>query len=235
MLDVIVLCEGQTERAFCRDVVAPALASSGIALRATLVGKAHLKRGGIRPWADYRVELLRLATERPGRHVGLLVDYYALPEDWPGRIAPPGFSIKARGRRVEEALVRDLKHEFPGRFYPCIQLHEFESLLFVNPEIAALSIATAWPGINHDFLAKQLRKIRTDCGDDVEKINDSPVTAPSKRIESLVRGYRKVLHGPTAAADIELSNLRIGCAWLDRWVKVLEVAGEAAAGNADEE
>ncbi len=77
MLDLIVVCEGQTEREFCRQVIAPHIAASGVALAGTLVGKPQKKRGGIRPWQTYRGELLRLAKERPERHLAVLVDYYA--------------------------------------------------------------------------------------------------------------------------------------------------------------
>ena len=222
MLDVLVLCEGQTEREFCRNVIAPHVAASGIELAGTLVGKPQRKRGGVRPWSVYRGELLRLAKQRTDRHVAVLVDYYAMPDSWPGRKDSRTKPIAQRGSYVEEMLKKDLSNELIRRFHPCVQLHEFESLLFVDPDISALSIAVGGSPINDTVIAKQMKAIKNECSGLVEQINDSPETAPSKRLAKIMPGYDKVAWGVTAAADISLPTLRSGCPWLDRWLKELE-------------
>lgn len=218
MLDLIALCEGQTEREFCRQVIAPYIADRGIALSGTLVGKPQRKLGGVRPWPVYRSELLRLAKERDDRHVAVLVDYYAMPDSWPGRSTAPTQAIDRRGEHVEDQLISDLFPELADRFHPCVQLHEFESLLFVDPEISALSIAVGSGNVDHLEIARWLAAIKTECGGSVEQINDSPMTAPSKRLMKMVPGYDKVAWGVTAAADVTLPRLRAGCPWLDRWL-----------------
>jgi hypothetical protein len=229
MLDVVVLCEGQTEREFCRDVVGPDLALVGVALSGTLVGKPHRKQGGIRPWQTYRAELLRLASERADRHVAVLVDYYGMPPAWPGRAAAAGLPKDQRGAHVESALRDALSAELPGRFHPCVQLHEFESLLFVDPQLAALSIAVAGSGIGHERAARLMADVKSQCGGSVEQINDDPQSAPSKRIAQIIAGYDKVAWGVTAAKDVTLPVLRSGCPWLDRWVQRLAgLPGNAA-------
>src|SRR5688500_4191652 len=105
MLDLLVLCEGQTEREFCRLVVAPHVAAAGVALAGTLVGKPQRKQGGIRDWPIYRAELIRLAKGRDDRHVGVLVDYYAMPDTWPGRHTSRALPPLDRGLHVEQSLV----------------------------------------------------------------------------------------------------------------------------------
>jgi hypothetical protein len=217
MLDLVVLCEGQTEREFCRGVIAPYVASRGVALAGTLVGKPQRKRGGIREWPVYRNELLRLSKERTDRHLGVLVDFYAMPESWPGRSASTTVTILQRGAHVEEALRADLDAELSGRFHPCVQLHEFESLLFVEPALAALSIAIGG-GADHERLASRMDAIKAECGGSVEQIDDSPETAPSKRLTRIVPGYDKVAWGVAAVGDVSLPLLRAGCPWLDRWL-----------------
>lgn len=211
MLDVLVLCEGQTEREFCRNVIAPHVAASGIELAGTLAGKPQRKRGGVRPWSVYRGELLRLAEQHSDRHVAVLVDYYAMPDSWPGRQNSRTIPIAQRGSHVEEMLKNHVRNDLTGRFHPCVQLHEFESLLFVDPEIAALSIAVGGGATNYELIAEQMAAIKTQCGSLVEHINDGPDTAPSKRLSKLMPGYDKVAWGVTAAADVELSTLRAGC------------------------
>lgn len=225
MSDVVVICEGQTEREFCREVVAPHLGPRGVFLSGTLRGKPGRKRGGIAPWASYRVELIRLAKERADRRVAVLVDYYRLPLDWPGRSKVATKPVRQRGQYIEKALREDLASELGDRFIPCIEMHEFESLLFVDPAMSALTIALGAGLVDDGAIAAQLGAIKTECGGDAEAIDDSPETAPSKRIMSIVPGYDKVGWGVTAAAEVPLDALRVGCPWLDRWLRSLEALG----------
>lgn len=73
------------------------------------------------------------------------------------------------------------------RFIPFIVMHEFEGLLFSDCERFGR-------GIGHPELAPQFQIIR-DLFATPEEINDSPLTAPSKRIEALLPGYEKPLLG----------------------------------------
>lgn len=51
-------------------------------------------------------------------------------------------------------------------------------------------------------------------------INDSPLTAPSKRLAETP--YRKVTHGPTIAHEIGLPVLREKCTGFGAWLDALE-------------
>lgn len=227
MLDVLVVCEGQTEREFCRSVIQPYLAMNGIALAGTLVGRPQQKRGGIRPWQVYRNELLRLAKERSDRKLAVLVDFYAMPDCWPGRASAGKLPIDRRGSHVEDELRNDLSVELRDRFIPCIQFHEFETLLFVDPELSALSIAVAGSRSSPENVAQEMINIRDEFDGFIERINDSPETAPSKRILEIVPGYDKVAFGVTATTDVGVDGLRSGCPWLDRWLTELQKLGKA--------
>lgn len=230
MRDVLVLCEGQTEREFCRQVLASHIAGAGVAVAGTLVGKPGRKRGGVSAWQRYRRELLRLAAERPDRHVAVLVDYYAMPDDWPGRRTSAGQPCAARGTAVENALVADLATALPGRFHPCVQLHEFEALLFVDPARTAASLSRFCEPLLSRNLHARLEEIRSAAGETVEHINDSPETAPSKRLRAAVAGYDKVAWGVDIARQIGLDDLRAGCPWLDRFLTRLELLGSLQHG-----
>ncbi len=221
MPNVLVLCEGQTECEFCKRTVAVYMAKSDVGVAGTLVGRGQKKQGGIRAWDVYRKELLKLATGYSSCYVSILVDYYAMPSSWPGRSDAANKTAASRGRFVENALRANLESELCNRFVPCVQLHEFESLLFVDPKITALSLAIAGADMPVEKLQHKLEKIVKDCGS-IEQINDSPETAPSKRIANLVRGYEKILWGVFAVNDIGIDTLRNGCPWLDNWIKALE-------------
>ena len=55
-----------------------------------------------------------------------------------------------------------------------------------------------------------------------EDINDSPHTAPSKRIQNLFPGYDKPIHPLLAAQDIGLDAIRRECPLFNDWVTCLE-------------
>ena len=63
-----------------------------------------------------------------------------------------------------------------------------------------------------------------DAFESPEDINDSPLTAPSKRIEELYPGYQKTLHGPLALLEIGLPALRRECRHFGGWLTRLELA-----------
>ena len=93
-------------------------------------------------------------------------------------------------------------------------VHEFEALLFAGPEKFAAWIDDQWP-------VESLNKI-VSAHKTPEHINDSPNTAPSKRIAELMPQYQKTLHGPLIAADIGLNVMRQACPHFNGWLLRLE-------------
>jgi hypothetical protein len=94
--------------------------------------------------------------------------------------------------------------------------HEFEGLLFSDPEGFALGIA-------RPDLSPQLQTIRNDFTSP-EEINDSETTAPSKRVLKLIPGYQKPFNGVQAAREIGLDTIRKECPLFDKWIEKLEQA-----------
>jgi hypothetical protein len=154
-----------------------------------------------------------------------MVDYYALPQSderaWPGRAQAGKLNVGASGKAVcvEKALQDDLAHELgknfdARRFVPFVVMHEFEGLLF--SDCAAFS-----RGISRPELEPKLRAVRNQF-QTPEEINDSPVTAPSKRVEAIVSGYEKPLFGALAALEIGLTSIRDECPHFADWLRRLE-------------
>ena len=92
--------------------------------------------------------------------------------------------------------------------------HEFEGLLF--SDCSAFSRAIGKPE-----LERALQKVRDEFGSP-EDINDSPVTAPSKRILRLIPSYEKPLMGTLAIIEIGLVRIRRECPHFDQWLGRLE-------------
>jgi hypothetical protein len=184
------------------------------------LGNPRQQRGGIRSWQGAKWDILRHLKSDHEAVNTTMVDYYALPQDWPGRVeAPSKSSASAKAECVEAALLADIVGEMgprfdPRRFVPLVVMHEFEALLFSDPDGFA-------HGIGKDDLALALRSIRQNF-ETPEDINDSPETAPSKRIKNLYPGYEKPISGVVAAMEIGLPAIRRECSHFDGWLNRLE-------------
>ena len=103
------------------------------------------------------------------------------------------------------------------RFVPYVAMHEFEALLFSDCEGFARSVG-------RPSLAPSLQTIRDSCASP-EDIDDSPHTAPSKRIQTIMPKYQKPHHGKLAAKEIGLPAMRAACPQFRRWLERLEEMG----------
>jgi len=223
---LLIHVEGITEETFVNEVLAQHLCSHGyVSVSARLVGNArqHSRRGGIRAWKEVRKDILNHLKEDPHCLATTMVDYYALPQTgdkaWPGRQRAGGVQFTQKAATVEGALLADISQQLgtgfdPRRFIPYVVMHEFEGLLFSNCELFG-------QGISRPDLIQQFQLIRNQFTTP-EEINDSPHTAPSKRVESLVPGYQKPLSGYNAISKIGLENIRSECPHFREWLERLE-------------
>ncbi len=218
--------EGQTEEGFVNRVLLPHLVGGfGYAIvSARLLGnpRSRLRRGGIRSWDSVRKEIIRhLQTDREALAT-TMVDYYGLPNMWPGRDASMQAPFAAEKAAVVERGLREdiaarLGDDGADRFIPFVVMHEYEGLLFSDPPTFAQSAG-------HPESADEFQAIRNGFANP-EEINDSSETAPSKRVERLIHGYQKPLMGVQAALAIGLDVIRRECPHFDGWVSRLEEEG----------
>lgn len=229
MARLLVHVEGETEESFVNEVLSEHLRAFGYEqISARLIGNSRLRarRGGIRPWPGVRDDILRHLREDRHCIVTTMVDYYALPQSgeraWPGRAAASLAPSGQKPHLLSEALAEDINNAMgedfnTSRFIPYVVMHEFEGLLFSDCEAFG-------KGIGRTDLIEQLQAIR-DQFTTPEDINDSPATAPSKRVESLVAGYQKPLLGTLAALQIGLPRIRAACPHFSAWLSCLENMG----------
>lgn len=223
MIRVHVICEGQTEEMFVNELLQPAFMHKDIWLVPALVGKPGHKGG------NFKFERLksdvenRLLQERTA-YCTTFFDFYGLPQSFPGKsdvadsadVAEKASVMKAR---MTEELTRLLGQDAMRRFIPYVQMYEFEALLFSDPEALAR-------GVDKPQIGQQLTTI-SESFPSPEHINNSPHTAPSKRIEQLIFGYEKPLMGSIAALEVGLSAMRKKCVLFDGWLKELEAIPSA--------
>jgi hypothetical protein len=224
MVKLIVVGEGQTEETFVRDVLAPALGANRIYASARLINTSREQRGGALSLERVRKFIGNTLRQRNDTYVTTLIDLYGLDTTFRGVTNSKGQAPAARATRIEQLLHEDViafAQCRPERFVPHVQPHEFESLLF--SDIATLcDVEPGWQEQSAPLLAA-----RAAVGDP-EWINDSPQTAPSKRLAQLRPRYRKVRHGPVAAGRIGLDRIRQQCPhfrqWYDRIVALSAIA-----------
>lgn len=168
-------------------------------------------------------DLVRHLTEDRESIATTMVDYYALPQSgskaWPGRAASSTLPHPRKAASIEALLLDDVADAMGAgfdrrRFVPFVLMHEFEALLF--SDCAAFGKAIVRPE-----LVAELQAVR-DQFDSPEEINDSPQTAPSKRVEGLITNYQKPLFGVLAALEIGLPAMRAECTNFSAWLSTLE-------------
>jgi hypothetical protein len=220
----LVLVEGQTEERFVNVCLAPYLLAKGVSLeRPTIVatkrnaGGPNFK-GGISDYGKVRGDLRRLLHDTHASVITTVIDYYALPMDFPGmRDRPPG-TPRSRVEHVEAAWAAAVGDR---RFVPHLALHEFEAWVYADPSrLEAFMFDDDAPVI--EAIAKIAAGYPTP-----EDIDDGPMTAPSKRLRDVFAAYQKPLHGPLAVAAIGLERIRAVCPHFDAWLGCVEALAGA--------
>ena len=119
---ILVHVEGQTEESFVNTVLAPHLFSFGYtSVSARLLGNARQRsrRGGIRPWDSVRRDILNHLSADQATLATTMVDYYGLPDTWPGRKeGGQKDTLQARAASVEQAVLDDISESLERLLRP---------------------------------------------------------------------------------------------------------------------
>lgn len=197
MVRIAISVEGQTEERFVQMSIVPYLQERGIYALPFLLGHT----GGNVSFTRIKKDLNKLANSFD--KVTTFYDFYGF------RDKNDDESKASLEQKIKDCVAAPLR----DRIIPYIQMHEFEGLLFSSPE----AIASV---LEEDELLTWAKDILRQFSGDPERINDSPQTAPSKRLASTP--YRKITHGPNIAKEIGLDVLRTKCAGFGVWLETLE-------------
>lgn len=214
MKRLIILCEGPTEQEFCAEVLAPSFIKSDIIIENPTVKKTD---GGIASWQSIRKQLISHLNEGDA-HVSMLIDYYGIRNSlgFPGWEESKAIQSKVdRMHFLFNKLSNDIPNHLRCRFHPYIQLHEFEGLLFSDVDAFLRYFKV-------DEMDLAALKTATQEFANPELINNSPSTAPSKRLIDAIIGYDKVLYGNCIALEIGLKKMREKCPLFNEWLSELE-------------
>ncbi len=217
MTRVYLLVEGQTEEAFVNELLLPHYAAVGLYLMPIIVSTSPSYKGGVVSFGKIKPQIERLCKQDAAAYVSTMFDLYALPNDFPGKTTEE-YPVTGTGAQKATFLEQQLKANIAQRnFIPNLIVHEFEALLFVQPEQFGVWVDDA-------TVVATLARIRQ--GLLPEDINEKPQTAPSKRILATMPNYQKTVHGPLIACDIGLDAIRSACPHFHAWLQKLEALSE---------
>ncbi|WP_447971951.1 DUF4276 family protein [Nitrospira sp. Kam-Ns4a] len=217
---MLILVEGPTEERFVKDVLQTYLWGVGVHAEPKIATTKRVKcgshfKGGITDFKKVEDDLRRLLGDTDATLITTMIDYYGLPNNFPGKQNLQGTNSLERARELEAALEKHLNAG--NRFAAYFMIHEFEALLFSNPGVVA-------DVMNAPETRTCLEEIRNGFPTP-EDIDDDPQTTPSARLLAMFPRYRKRLHGPLATGRIGLATMRRACRHFDEWVGKLERLG----------
>ncbi|HIF9150186.1 TPA: DUF4276 family protein [Photobacterium damselae] len=218
MTIVHVICEGQTEEAFVKELLVEPFAQRGIYLIPALIGRPGHKGGNFKFDRLYPDVKNRLLADK-NCFCTTFFDFYGLPASFPGKAAidasaPAEVKANLLQQELQARLTDKIGVDAMRRFIPYVQMYEFEALLFSDPQKMA-------QGMDRVDLAASFAAI-ADSFQSPEHINNSPQTAPSKRIEGVIFSYEKPLLGTLAALEVGLDIMREKCRLFDAWLTKIE-------------
>lgn len=203
MTRIIIYCEGPTEETFINQLLVPYMAQKSVFISASSCD-------GVSKYALIRRDVTNLCREDRNRYVTTMLDYYGLPSDTPGMSDRAGVDFYSDAETVEKSVEEDIDER---NFHMNLMIHEFESLLFSDPAKFSYSMNKA--------AVAELMKV-TEKYPTPEAINNSPETAPSKRILKASPDYSKIIDGYNIAKNIGLDKMREKCRHFNKWLEWME-------------
>lgn len=192
MTRLLISAEGHSEYKFVNEVIIPHLASFDV-----FVSTQNMK-------GDVSVDKISsILNKLIDNHdsVTTLYDFYGFK----------GLETNETKQSLENKIKQAIKQNQQRKIIPYIQMYEFEALLFSDAIKMAQGLNTHQTWI--DKIVSQFT--------DVETINNSKKTAPSKRIIKNVK-YIKTQHAPAILQNIGLAKIRQKCTGFDAWLTQLE-------------
>jgi Domain of unknown function (DUF4276) len=208
MTRLYVIAEGLTEVDFVTRILKPHL-ETRTEYSTTVVAPTI---NGYRTYAALKkfVKTL-LHSQSPDLRVSTMIDLFKLASDFPGRAAVGDMQPLERVRLFEQLFAEDIADQ---RFFPYLQLHEFEALVLVELRTLADQHPNRRRAI--DELAERLEQDF----DSPEHVNG--LRPPSYWIKDAVPEYNKRVDGVATVERIGLARLRSRCHHFEHWVECLE-------------
>jgi len=199
MVRVGISVEGTTEEKFIKQVLAPYFIGKNIYLTAISLG------------GDVNVDKVCAELKKLANNFDFITTFY----DFYGFKKVDQDETK---ESLEDKILARVHDNIKKRLIPFVQKYEFEGLLFSEPESMGLVLKSK-------EVTEWAKDVLDDFNGDPEQINNSPETAPSKRLIKHT-SYRKTTHGPKIAQEMGIDKIREKCSGFDAWLTKVEALVE---------
>ncbi len=215
MKRILILVEGQTEEQFVSSILQEYFMQAQcylqpVILRTKRTGAGQIYKGGVSTYDRIRREVVNLLADTSVCAVTTMLDYYGLPDDFPGKAKlMPSWNAIQKVQHLEDAFSQDIGNP---RFLPYLSLHEFESLLFSDIDCLI--------GYLKSQSAVNLRSLQRLRNKPPEEIDEN--TPPSHHIRNAYASYKKVIDGIMIARQIGLQTMLDKRQHFENWVNQLQ-------------
>lgn len=221
-MKIHVLCEGQTEMAFVNQVLAPYMQDKDVLCDAsTLTSRTNgAETGGRVSLEKMHLELGLLMKQRDNAETihryTTMFDLYKFPVSYPaeGRMWTPLQKV--------EYIEKLMSNGHDGRFFPYVQMHEFEALVFASLD----NLTKVVPADVLKKCSKPLEKALKEAQGNPEFVDGGEATSPSKRLidsfKNVKKHYAKTSDGLKMIQESGIDNLKERCPHFGKWIKQLD-------------
>lgn len=219
MKGVYLIVEGQAEEKYYKSTFAEAFATTNFFEVSVMPAKRNLtqriNKGGYILYSECVHNIRRYL--RQSSHCSLVIlvyDYYGIHESFKDHLTQEDRNLEQKVQKIRSRLEEEIDDP---RFKFFLQVHEFESYLFTDPD----KIVEHY---DEPAKAASLNAILDSFNGEPEKINDSRETAPSKRIISLFPRYEfgKTTDGVSIASKIGVPAIRAKCPYFNSFCELIE-------------
>ena len=199
MKTVIVICEGETEKEFCKTLLSVYLQKyCKIRIEVRLLG-------GNCNWQRIKDMVEKALKQQKNALVTTFFDYYGVKTkkfpNWKETVGINKANVRERIEILENGMLEEIDSNLRYRFIPYIQLHEFEALLFNNIEVFDNNFKRS------EFSRANLLDVLNEFPDP-ELINQKIETSPSHRLIEIIPSYNKILYGNMLVEIIGIEQIK---------------------------
>lgn len=208
MKRLVFIVEGDTEIVLVEKLIVPYLSGKGFRnvmhAQTIITNRKQHKKGGVSSYGKFKNEVVRTLAQG-NVIVTTLIDFFKLPTDFPAFT-----SDSLQIDQIENAVIEDIADK---NFIPYIQRHELEALMFSSNEGFELVV-------DDQGILTELDQV-IEAYPNPEDINNSPQTAPSKRLKNIF-GYEKTSDGALIFEMLEIEVILSKCPRFRKWLTDIE-------------
>jgi hypothetical protein len=205
MLRLVFIVEGDTEILLVNKVIMPYIYGLGYNVthncQTITTNRKQHKKGGVGSYGKFKNEIQKTLSQG-NVLVTTLVDFFKLPTDF-----PQFTKDSSRIHQIETAILQDFDNN--PNLLPYIQRHEVEALMYSSMEGFELVM-------DEDEQLEKVQQIISQYPNP-EDINNSPATAPSKRLQSIY-DYDKTGDGEMIFEMVGITPMLEKCPRFATWI-----------------